>query len=132
MHLLTTRVQFSAANRLRNPELSDRENEDLFGPCARVHGHTYVLEVVLGGEPDPRTGMVHDLYELNQLLRREVFEKVDHRDLSELEMFRGVVTTTEGIVKRLHDVLAPHLPPGVLQEVRLYESPDSWAAYRPE
>ena len=133
MHLLTTRVEFSSANRLRNPRLSDEENQELFGPCARVHGHNYVLEVTLGCEElDPRTGMVHDLYDVWKLLREEIVEKVDHRDMAEVPMFEGVITTTEGIVQKFYEILAARLPEGILKEVRLYESPQSWASYRPE
>lgn len=132
MHLLTTRVEFSSANRLRNPRLSEDENRDLFGPCARTHGHNYVLEVTLGSpELDPRTGMVYDLYDVWKILREEIVEKVDHRDMAEVEMFEGVITTTEGIVQKFYEILAARLPAGLLQEVRLYESPSSWAAYRP-
>lgn len=132
MHYLTTRTTFSAANRLRNPELSDEENGELFGPCASTHGHNYILEITLRGEPDPRTGMVYDLYDVWRVLREEITERVDHRDLTELEMFADIITTTEGIVARFWEVLAERLPSGLLYEIRLYESPDSWVTYRAE
>jgi len=64
--LITRRVEFSASHVCRNPRLSDEENRKLFGPAANPHGHghNYVVEVSLRGEPHPVTGMVLDLKEL--------------------------------------------------------------------
>lgn len=131
MHFLSARMEFCAANRLRNPALSDEENRELFGICAGTHGHTYLLEVTLRGEPDPETGMVFDLLDLTTILREEIVEKVDHRDLTRVEMLEGTITTTEGILKRFYEVLAARLPEGIVHEVRLHESGSTWAAYRP-
>ncbi|HUJ24138.1 MAG TPA: 6-carboxytetrahydropterin synthase, partial [Bryobacteraceae bacterium] len=68
--LITKRVEFSASHICRNPLLSDRENEELFGAAANPHGHghNYVLEVTLEGRPDPVTGMVIDLKKLKEIV----------------------------------------------------------------
>src|SRR6266849_6760751 len=98
--LITKRVEFSASHACRNPRLSDRENEELFGANANPngHGHNYVLEVTLEGEPDPVTGMVFDLRELKEILNREVIDPMDHRFLNrEVPSFYKVAPTTENL-----------------------------------
>lgn len=131
MHLLTTRVEFCAANRLQNPALSETENRELFGACAENHGHNYILEVHLASETlDPKKGMVADFYDIWGILREEIVEKVDHKDLSTVEILQGVITTSEGIVQRFFEILEPRFPSSMLREVRLYESAHSWTAYR--
>jgi 6-pyruvoyltetrahydropterin/6-carboxytetrahydropterin synthase len=130
MHYLTVRVGFCAANRLRNPALSDDENRALFGVCAETHGHNYSLEVTLRGQPDPDSGMVYDILDLMTILQEEIVAKVDHRDLTGVEMLAGAITTTEGILERFHEVLSARLPEGMIHELRLGESDNSWAAYR--
>lgn len=81
---LTRRVTFSAAHRLRRPEWDDVKNEAVFGPCARAqyHGHTYVCDVTVTGELDETTGMVVDLRALDRVLRAEVFDRFDHRNIN--------------------------------------------------
>ncbi len=76
--LITKRVEFSASHVCRNPLLSDRENEELFGAAANPHGHghNYVIEVTVEGDPDPVTGMVLDLKKLKDVVNREVIETV--------------------------------------------------------
>ena len=99
--LITKRVEFSASHVCRNPPAERRaRTEELFGPAANPHGHghNYVLEVTLEGEPDPVTGMVLDLKELKDVLNREVVEPYDHRFLNyEVPPFDRVVPTAENI-----------------------------------
>ena len=82
--LLTRKAEFSASHVCANPSLSDAENRALYGHNANPngHGHNYVLEVTVEGEPDPVTGMVFDLRELKQILNEEVVEPMDHRFLN--------------------------------------------------
>lgn len=81
---LTRRVTFSAAHRLRRPDWDDAKNEAVFGPCARAqyHGHTYVCDVTVTGPLDETTGMVVDLRALDGVLRAEVFDRFDHRNIN--------------------------------------------------
>ena len=81
---ITRKVEFSASHVCRNPQLSDEQNRELYGMAANPngHGHNYVVEVTLRGEPDPVTGMVLDLKELKNILNREVVEPYDHRFLN--------------------------------------------------
>jgi len=81
---LTRRITFAAAHRYRRPEWSDEENERVFGLCARpnFHGHSYVCEVTVRGEIDPRTGMLVDVAKLDGALALEVRDRFDHRNIN--------------------------------------------------
>ncbi len=81
---LTRRVSFAAAHRYRVPGWSDERNEATFGPCARpnYHGHGYVCDVTVTGAVDPVTGFVVDLGLLDAVLKREVHDRLDHRNIN--------------------------------------------------
>jgi len=127
--LITRKVEFSASHVCRSPGLSDEENRRVFGLAANPHGHghNYVLEVTVAGEPDAVTGMVLDLKELKEILNREVVDPYDHRFLNyEVAPFDRVIPTTENIVRDIWDRLEPKLrgPAHRLHSVRVYETPD--------
>ena len=132
--VITRKIEFSASHVCRNPELSEEENRKLFGLAANPHGHghNYVLEVSVEGQPDPVTGMVLDLKELKDLLNREVVEPYDHRFLNyEVPPFDHVIPTAENIAQDIWKRLEPHLnvPGRKLRLVRLYETPDLYVDY---
>src|SRR5215467_13835426 len=135
--LITRKADFSASHVCRNPALSEEENRAAFGAAANPHGHghNYVLEVTLEGDPDPMTGMVMDLKELKSILQREVITPFDHRFLNyEVQPFDRVVPTLENIAIDIWRRLAPNFRNGRgrLRIVRLYETPDLWVDYRGE
>jgi 6-pyruvoyltetrahydropterin/6-carboxytetrahydropterin synthase len=132
--VITRKVEFSASHVCRDPRLSESENRKLFGMAANPHGHghNYVVEVGLAGDPDPVTGMVLDLKELKEVLNREVVEPYDHRFLNyEVPPFDRVVPTTENIARDIWRRLEPHLTRGgnKLHAVRVYETPDLYVDY---
>ena len=132
--LITRKVEFSASHVCRLPQLSEQENRELFGLAANPngHGHNYVLEVSLEGEPDAVTGMVMDLKELKEILMRQVVEPYDHRFLNyEVPPFDHVVPTTENIARDIWQRLEPHLTNSRrrLDTVRVYETPDFYVDY---
>jgi len=124
---ITRAIEFSASLRYWLPDLPAAENERLFGPAARQHGHNYRLEVTLRGEPDPVTGMVLDLKELKDVLEREVMARFDHRDLNaDTPYFEKVPPTPEHLARVLHRILLSALPEGMLDRVRLFQDADLW------
>jgi len=132
--LITRRVEFSASHVCRNPQLTEEENRRLFGPAANPHGHghNYVLEVSLQGDPDPITGMVMDLKELKEILNREIVDPYDHRFLNyEVPPFDQVVPTVENIARDIWERLERTLnqPGRRLHSVRVYETPDLYVDY---
>ena len=110
MVYLTRKIEFSAAHLYHNPAFSDEENRRIFGKCNNPngHGHNYVLEVTVGGETDPATGMVLDLKELKEIMEREVMERMDHRFLNyEVPELAGQIPTCENIAAVIWRCLSP-------------------------
>ncbi|MFN5220942.1 MAG: 6-carboxytetrahydropterin synthase [Cyanobacteriota bacterium] len=129
---LTIRTHFAAAHRLAREELSQAENEAIYGKCARPHGHghNYLLDVTVRGTIDARTGMVCDLAELQQLVADRVVEPFDHTFLNkDVVHFASCVPTAENIALHIADLLsAPIADLGArLHKVRLQESPNNAA-----
>ena len=125
MVTVTRRATFSASHRLYNPDLSEKENAELFDKCANLHGHghNYVLEVTVAGEPDPKTGYVIDLKRLKEIISREVLAKVDHKHLNmDVDFMRGIIPTAENIARAIWSVLEPRIPQGSLYRIRLHET----------
>ncbi len=125
--LLTRRVTFAAAHVLRRDEWGEERNRSVFGECARDHGHNYVLEVSVSGQPDPETGMVLNLRDLDHAVRAAVVEHVDHRHLNhDVPFLEGVVPTAENLAlafwERLERCLAQSSSPALLHRLRLVES----------
>src|ERR1700680_4660769 len=97
---ITRRVEFSASHICALPSLSTAENQAIYGAAANPHGHghNYILEVTLAGDPDPVTGMVFDLKRLKEILNLAVVDPMDHRFLNhEVPPFSRVVPTAENL-----------------------------------
>ena len=126
--LVSRRESFNAAHQLRDPDLSDEDNERVFGKCANLHGHNYVLEVVVAGEIDPSTGYVVDLKHLSDLVCRLIVQEVDHRNLNtDVGWLDGVIPTAENLALAFWERLRPELPEGALRAVKLWETDKNWA-----
>jgi len=129
--LITRRVDFSASHVCANPAWSEQRNQEVYGAEAnpRGHGHNFVLEVTLSGEPDPVNGMVFDLKRLKEILYREVVERFDHRFLNhEVPPFDRKVPTLENLAVEIWERLQPVLE-GKLHGVRVYENEDLYVDY---
>ncbi len=126
---VTRRAEFSASHVCRLPSRSEAENRALFGEGANPngHGHNYVVEVTVEGEPDPATGMVIDLKRLKEILEEEIVAPMDHRFLNyEVKPFDMVVPTAENVAGEIWRRLESRISsPGIaLAKVRLFETPD--------
>ena len=125
---VSRRESFNAAHQLRDPGMSDDENRRLFGKCANLHGHNYVLEVVVAGEVQPATGYVMDLKQLSDVIHRRVIEDVDHRNLNtDVPWLRGCIPTAENLALAFWERIRSELPEGLLRSVRLWETDKNWA-----
>lgn len=128
---VTRRATFNAAHRLHNPDRSDEWNRDTFGKCnsPNWHGHNYVLEVTVAGEPAAETGYVIDLGLVKKAIQEQVLDQIDHRNLNvDVPWLQGVLPSTENLAIEIWRRLAPRLPG--LFEVRLRETDNNSAAYR--
>ena len=110
MVFLTRRERFSAAHRLFNPALSDKENEQIYGLCSNPswHGHNYILWVTVRGEIDPSTGYVVDLKQLSKVIRERVVDRLDHKNINlEVDFMTGQFISTENLAKGIWKELEP-------------------------
>ena len=124
---LTRAIDFSASLRYWRSDLSPDENERLFGRATARHGHNYRLEVTLRGEPDPVTGMVIDLKQLQEVLDAEIMARFDHRDLvADTPYFDEEVPTPENFARVIRRLLLVALPEGMLDRIRLEQSANLW------
>jgi 6-pyruvoyltetrahydropterin/6-carboxytetrahydropterin synthase len=124
---ITRAIEFSASLRYGRADLSEEENRRRFGRRATRHGHNYRLEVSVRGEPDPASGMVLDLKELNDLLERQIMSRFDHRDLNDdTPHFEKRLPTPENLATVIAEILRETLAPGLFDRIRLYQDRDLW------
>jgi 6-pyruvoyltetrahydropterin/6-carboxytetrahydropterin synthase len=126
--LVGRRESFNAAHQLCDPGLSDEENRRLFGKCVNLHGHNYVLEVVVAGEVDQASGYVLDLKLLSDVMRRQIITDVDHCNLNtDVPWLKGLIPTAENLALSFWERLRLELPEGLLRSVRVWETDKNWA-----
>ncbi len=118
----------SASHRLHSDALSAEENGAAYGKCNNPHGHghNYVLEVLVGGAVDPKTGMVVNLAALDEVLRKNVIERFDHTNLNLDPLFVNRVPTTENLCRAAFGLLKDALPGGELEYVRVEETENNF------
>jgi 6-pyruvoyltetrahydropterin/6-carboxytetrahydropterin synthase len=123
---------FNAAHRLFNPAWDMVKNDAVFGKCnnPNFHGHNYELVVKLVGEPDPVTGYVMDLKLLSDLIKEEVLEHLDHKNLNlDTPFFKTLNPTAENICVVIYDLLRPKIDAKLDLLVRLYETERNFVEY---
>jgi 6-pyruvoyltetrahydropterin/6-carboxytetrahydropterin synthase len=115
---------FSASHRLHSDDLSEAENREVYGKCNNPHGHghNYFVEVTVSGQVDPQTGMVCNLIDIDDCVRREILDRFDHANLNTLEEFRGQVPTTEVLSVAIYDILKQSFRAAHLEKVRIEET----------
>jgi 6-pyruvoyltetrahydropterin/6-carboxytetrahydropterin synthase len=121
---LTRRYKFSASHRLHSPELSDQQNRATYGKCNNPygHGHNYKVEVTVSGEPDPETGMVCNLADLDNFAERELMPRFAFSNLNELDNFRNQVPTTENLSRELFHLFRDRFRLAKVEKVRIEET----------
>ncbi|GAA5024285.1 6-carboxy-5,6,7,8-tetrahydropterin synthase [Marivirga lumbricoides] len=136
MVYVNRKEHFNAAHKLFNPNWSREKNEEVFGPCANEnwHGHNFELIVTVKGTPDPDTGFVVDLKKLSTLIREDVINKVDHKNLNlDVPFLVGKMASCEVIISEFWKILAPkvaELQKGAsLHKLTLYETPRNYVEY---
>ncbi len=126
------RAHFNAAHRLHNPDWSKEKNERVFGLCnnPNFHGHNYELEVKVVGEVDPETGYLIDLKSLKDLIKEQIEDRFDHKNLNlDTEEFKNLNPTAENICFVVHRILREHLDSRYELTVRLYETARNYVEY---
>lgn len=139
MIYVTRKAHFNAAHRLHNASKSDDWNKETYGKCNNPnwHGHNYVIEVTVAGEPDPDTGYVIDLGKLKSIIREKILEPCDHRNLNTDVLFlKNIIPTSENLVKAFFNELREEVESvasegSVLYAVKLFETERNQAEYCP-
>jgi 6-pyruvoyltetrahydropterin/6-carboxytetrahydropterin synthase len=136
MVYVSRKEHFNAAHKLYNPSWTPEKNKEVFGPCANEnwHGHNFDLIVTVKGMPDADTGFVVDLKKLSNLIRREVIEKLDHKNLNvDVDFMEGKLASCENLIIEIWKILEKNLPEvtksGKLHSLRLYETPRNYVEY---
>jgi 6-pyruvoyltetrahydropterin/6-carboxytetrahydropterin synthase len=132
MLYITKKVRFSAAHRLFNPNFSDEKNIEVYDKCNNLygHGHNYILEVTVKGEPDSETGYLIDLKKMKRILVEEIINKVDHKHLNfEVEFLKDIIPTVENLCMAFWKILFGKFNSADLYKIKIYETEDSWAEY---
>jgi 6-pyruvoyltetrahydropterin/6-carboxytetrahydropterin synthase len=121
---LTRRYMFSASHRLHSAALSAEENQNTYGKCNNPygHGHNYALQVTWSGQVDPSTGMICNLVDLDDSVRRKVLEHFDIQNLNRLPEFAASVPTTENLCIVIYEILQRGFTLAHLEKVRLEET----------
>jgi 6-pyruvoyltetrahydropterin/6-carboxytetrahydropterin synthase len=129
---VSRRAHFNAAHRLYRKDWSDDKNAQVFGKCSNpnFHGHNYELIVSVTGKIDKQTGFVIDMKILKDLIKEEVEDAFDHKNLNiEVEEFKDLNPTAENIVIVIYNKLKPRLDTLLDLEVVLYETPRNFVTY---
>lgn len=123
---------FNAAHRLNNPNWSDEKNARVYGKCNNFnyHGHNYDLIVQVTGNVDEETGYVVDMKLLSDLIREEVLDRFDHKNLNlDTEEFKDINPSAENIAIVIYDKLRPKLDESLALKIRLYETERNFVEY---
>lgn len=136
MIYVSRKEHFNAAHKLYNPKWSKEKNAEVFGPCANEnwHGHNFDLIVTVKGMPDPDTGFVVDLKRLSTLIRTEITDKVDHKNLNlDVPFMEDILPSCENLIYQFWQILAPKVsemaPRAQLHALKLYETPRNFVEY---
>lgn len=138
MIYLTRSMEFAASHRLHTDQLDSAENQRIYGKCNNPHGHghNYVVEITVRGEPDPKLGIIADLGKLDAVLKKEIDARFDHKHLNlDTDYFKTRVATAENIAIVIWDLIQPSIAACrtggkvELHRVRLIETARSWFDY---
>lgn len=132
MVFLTRRERFNAAHRLYNDKWTKEKNEDFFGKCANefFHGHNFELFVTVKGKPDPETGFFINAHHLSQLIKTEITDKLDHKNLNlQVDFLEGIIPSCENLVVAIWNKLNPLITQGKLHSIKLIETENIYVEY---
>ena len=129
---VSRKAHFNAAHRLHNKNWSDEKNQKIFGKCnyQNYHGHNYELIVSVTGEINPETGYVIDMGELKKIIKNEIEERLDHKNLNlDVPYFSNIIPSAENICIYIYDILRDNIDSQFKLSVRLYETPRNFVEY---
>ena len=132
---VSRKAHFNSAHRLYRKDWSFEKNDEIFGKCnnPNYHGHNYDLIVSVTGEIDQETGYVVDVKILKDIIKSEVEDAFDHKNLNvDVPEFKDLNPTAENIVVVIYNKIKPKLSADLDMEVTLYETPRNFVSYSGE
>jgi 6-pyruvoyltetrahydropterin/6-carboxytetrahydropterin synthase len=134
MLFITRKEHFNAAHKLYNTQWSQEKNAEVFGKCSNPnwHGHNYNLYVTVKGNVNSDTGFIVNLKDLSTVIRVEICDKLDHKNLNlDVDFLKGVMTSTENVTIAIFDILAPKIKQlgAELHSIKLYETENNYVEY---
>ena len=132
MVYLTRREHFNGAHRLNNPRWTEDENVAVFGKCANKnwHGHNFDVFVTVKGTPDPDTGFIMNAHELSKIMKREIVDRLDHKNFNlDVPELQNVLPSTENVVMQIWKWLEPHIKGCKLHCIKLVETENIYVEY---
>ena len=129
---VSRKAHFNAAHRLHNKNWSDEKNQKIFGKCnyQNYHGHNYELIVSVTGEINPETGYVIDMGELKKIIKNEIEERLDHKNLNlDVPHFSNIIPSAENICIYIYEIIRDNIDSQFKLSVRLYETPRNFVEY---
>ena len=129
---VSRKAHFNAAHRLHNKNWSDEKNQKIFGKCnyQNYHGHNYELIVSVTGKINSETGYVIDMGELKKIIKNEIEERLDHKNLNlDVPYFSNTIPSAENICIYIYDILRDNIDSQFKLSVRLYETPRNFVEY---
>ena len=129
---VSRKAHFNAAHRLFRKDWSDEKNAEVFGKCnnPNFHGHNYELIVSVTGKIDRETGFVMDMKVLKDIIKEEIEDYLDHKNLNiEVEEFKNLNPTAENIAVVIYNKIKPRLKLTLDLEITLYETPRNFVTY---
>ena len=134
MLFITRKEHFNAAHKLYNTQWSEEKNAEIFGKCSNPnwHGHNYNLYVTVKGNINPDTGFIVNLKDLSTVIRVEICDKLDHKNLNlDVDFLQGIMTSTENVTIAIFNILAPKIKSlgAELHSIKLYETENNYVEY---
>jgi len=129
---VSRKEHFNAAHRLFNAAWSEEKNLEVFGKCSlpNYHGHNYELVVTLIGVPHRETGYVYDMKELSDIIKENVTQRFDHKNLNlDISFFKNLNPTAENIVIVIWRILRPLIDNSLDLKIKLYETERNFVEY---
>ena len=131
---ITRRENFNAAHKLWQENWSDEKNLEVFGKCSNHnwHGHNFTIYVTVKGIPNPETGFVINLKELSEIIKRDVIEPLDHKNLNlDVPFLKGILASTENVVIKIWEQIVDPIAEagGELCKIKLVETENNFVEY---
>lgn len=128
---ITKEFSWDCAHKLYDPKLTDEENISIFGKCTNLHGHQFRLFVTISSPDDIlKNGMIMNFTSLKKIVKKYVVDRFDHKNINDDCIYERRLTTCENQVLDIWTILDSKLEPYVLEEIKLYETPTSFATLK--